>query len=126
MRDNGNTAASQYYSRLAQIQWSVGRLRAQATVVIELSLNNEAADNFSAATVPLPDQLLLNGMDAESYDWDTCLFPNALFENYDWPNMDSVAVNPLGDPLLQSFLGHTDASWNEDLDLTTEGASILS
>lgn len=125
MRDNGNMAASQYYSRLAHIQWSVGRLRTRVTAK-ETNVSNTATSNQAVTTpVSLPDPPLLDTTEFENYDWSNFLVPSAPVENYDWTGLGNVYVDPLDNPLLQTFLDHTDASWDEHLGLSTEDRSYV-
>ncbi|ETN44798.1 uncharacterized protein HMPREF1541_09673 [Cyphellophora europaea CBS 101466] len=119
MRDNGNMAAYQYYARLAHIQWSVGRFRARST-------NKDTALEPLPVTdtpVSLPEEAA-ESLDVNNYDWNTFLAPSDPLANYDWSGT-GPAVDPLDNPLLQTFLDHTDASWDESLGLTNEDMDLL-
>lgn len=117
MRDKGNVTASQYYSQLAHIQWSVGRLHARATVDNNVVDSTEMAPAVVPTARAMNESSLLDTVDYENYDWSDFLVPNAsatTSDLFDRTGLTNVMVDPLDNPLLQTFLEHTDASWDED------------
>ena len=125
MRDNGNMAASQYYSRLAHIQWTVGRLRTRVTAK-ETNVANTTESNQAITTpVSFPGPPLLDTTEFENDDWSNFLVPSTAVENYDWTGLGNICVDPLDNPLLQTFLDHTDTSWDDSLGLSNEDRSYV-
>ncbi|KFZ03937.1 hypothetical protein V502_10537 [Pseudogymnoascus sp. VKM F-4520 (FW-2644)] len=118
MRHKGNTIALQYYSRLTYIQWTIGRLRASAAAATEQATasNNDILTTHVSFSGP-------GSQDAAEFDDYNCsnsLLSTANFTSLDSINMEGIsmgnlAVDPLGDPLLQTFLGDADASWDRNL-----------
>lgn len=133
MRDKGNITASQYYSQLAHIQCSVGRVRARATAAKDVS--NTVTDptemlegeQDATAAAPLTAPSLLDSVDYENYEWGDFLVPNnTATESYDWTGVGNLMVDPLDNPLLQTFLEHTDGSWDDDFGMMNEAINYLS
>ncbi|TPX11308.1 uncharacterized protein E0L32_001126 [Thyridium curvatum] len=120
MRDNGNIAAGQYFSRLVQIQWSVSRLYSRTTPAIETSApsNEEPAamgTHLTPSNPPPPGTL---GLD--NYDWSNFFMPNSFYPSYDGEEPETMTADPLDNPLLQAFLDHTDASREDNPSLSIE------
>lgn len=119
MRDNGNAAAGQYFSRLVQIQWNVSRLFTQATGGDETAPSDETQTNIPA-NVPSPNPPPSGATDFDNYDWGNFLLPTSFATNYDEVVAGNMATDPLDNPLLQAFLDHTDASREESSVLNVE------
>ena len=117
MRDNGNAAAGQYFSRLAQIQWNVSRLFAKATAAEAAALSSDIAANMAMDAIS-PNQPPPVTVDFDNYDWSNFLIPNSYYPNFDEAEVENITADPLANPLLQAFLDHTDAS--------RDGNSVLS
>jgi proline utilization trans-activator len=129
MRDKGNVTASQHYSQLARIQWSVGRLRARANGPISdrglLEPLNPAMleEPGPSTTNSLPQVSSSSGTNAvpdlESYDWNDFLLGSNdavgdASDFFDRSGLDPLMLDPLDHPLLETFLAHTDGSWDDD------------
>ena len=113
MRDNGNTAASQYFERLAQIQSTVGRLRAHAGDS-HTSAHISANDTTENALVTETTETIgLGHMQFEDYDWSQSFVGGHGSQDFDWAYGGDTSIDPLSDPLLQSFLGHMDGSLDD-------------
>jgi proline utilization trans-activator len=106
MRDNGNTAASEYFERLAQIQCTVGRLRARSDVSHAAAPipANDTNEPTSAAEI-----IDLENMQFEEFGWSYTFDLGQGSQDLDWVHGDT-SVDPLSNPLLQSFLGQMDGS----------------
>ncbi|EXJ96504.1 hypothetical protein A1O1_01630 [Capronia coronata CBS 617.96] len=121
MRDSGNVSAAQFYPRLSHIQWSIGRLRGRVTARNETSLPANAPENSSSANgLSAPELPPLDNLDFDSYDWND--FPMPDLATYDWTGLGRVIVDPLDNPMLQTFLDHADTTWDENMDVI--GAEI--
>lgn len=114
MRDNGNAAAGQYFSRLVQIQWSVSRLFARTAAAEETrtSENPPAANALSDITPP-PNVPPSGSADLDDYDWSNLLLPHSFYANYDEVTARTITADPLDNPLLQAFLEDTDVAMDE-------------
>ncbi|KAH7322457.1 fungal-specific transcription factor domain-containing protein [Stachybotrys elegans] len=108
MRDNGNAAAGQYFSRLAQIQWSVSRLFARLGVEEHTPASNVQADNVPSIAPSDPPPSV--PMEFDDYDWGNFFIPpfNANYDQQEATNVN-IVTEPLDNPLLQAFLDYTDA-----------------
>ncbi|KAL4789698.1 fungal-specific transcription factor domain-containing protein [Aspergillus venezuelensis] len=120
MRDKGNATAGQYFERLVQIQWSVGRLFSQGdegpiTGFNEASISNCPTDGapegdhpLIASSTPPP---LGQSMDLDGFDWSNFLMPASfnLTSMSDSAMPRPTTIDPLDSPLLQAFLDHPDA-----------------
>ncbi|EXJ78926.1 hypothetical protein A1O3_08426 [Capronia epimyces CBS 606.96] len=115
MRDSGNVSAAQFYPRLSHIQWSIGRLRGRVTARHEASVANAQQTDSSAQALDAPELPPLGSSDFENYDWDDFAVPDANFASYDWTGLGRVTVDPLDNPMLQTFLDHADATWDENI-----------
>ncbi|KAK7219730.1 hypothetical protein V2G26_007733 [Clonostachys chloroleuca] len=120
MRDSGNATAAQYFSRLVHMQWNVSRLFARATAVEEAAASNNALAYTTPMNYISPNPPQSGISDFEAYDWNNFLPPNSADGNYEDGGIGHTVVDPLDNPLLQAFLDTTDASWDENLGLTTE------
>jgi proline utilization trans-activator len=112
MRDNGNAAAGQYFSRLIKLQWSVSRLFTRATAAAE-----EA--NISADAQPHPPSISASpqfppsaSAEFDDYDWSNLLLPHSFYANFDEEQAaaGNITADPLDNPILQAFLEGTDTS----------------
>lgn len=111
MRDNGNAAAGQYFSRLVQIQWSVSRLFARTTAMEETSVSgNPPATNTTSDFAPPPSLPPTGSAGFNDYDWSNLLLPHSFYANYDEVAVRTITADPFDDPLLQTFLEETDVS----------------
>lgn len=116
MRDNGNAAAGQYFSRLVQIQWSVSRLfaRTTTTATTTLAATVDETDNVPhhppAANDTMNFTTPTGSADFNDYDWSNLLLPHSFYANYDEVAARTITADPLDNPLLQAFLEDTDAS----------------
>ncbi|KFA77542.1 hypothetical protein S40288_08693 [Stachybotrys chartarum IBT 40288] len=123
MRDNGNSAAGQYFSRLVQLQWSVSRLFTRTTAEENTSSNNHPPDMPAIVTpfsIPPP-----GSGDFNDYDWSNFLIPQSYYAGYDGVAAGTITADPLDNPLLQAFLDHTDASREENPVFDAEMGFIL-
>lgn len=105
MRDNGNTAATQCFDRLTHVQSTIARLRSHITI------GSAAAMMPTEDTQPpIADLGELDDMNFQEFDWAGSLDAEEGFRDLNW-NFEGISpVDPLGDPLLQSFLGQMDGS----------------
>jgi hypothetical protein len=116
MRDCGNVSAAQFYPRLSHIQWTIGRLRGRTAARNETTFAVNAPDNDSSAQGPsIPELPPLGNLDFENYDWNDFPIADANFTNYDWTGQGRVTMDPLDNPMLQTFLDHTDTGWEESI-----------
>jgi proline utilization trans-activator len=114
MRDGGNVAASEYCSRLFQIQWSASQL-------FDPTANGGSADNNpqgrvgtesgsspSAGTSNTPPAL--GPYDLDDYDWTKFLIPTTFYSNNFGETLASntATADPLKSPFLQAFLDHVE------------------
>ncbi|KAL4967844.1 transcription factor domain-containing protein [Aspergillus stella-maris] len=104
MRDKGNATAGQYFERLVQIQWGVGRLFSQGTE----DRGPEGVHPLAASSTPPP---LGPSMDLDGFDWSNFLMPASfnLTSTSDSAMPRPTTIDPLDSPLLQAFLDHPDA-----------------
>lgn len=110
MRDNGNAAAGEYFSRLVQIQWSVSQLFNRATAASTTSSNPavDAQRSNSNANIPTTNLPITGWHDLDDYDWTKLLIPSSFYNNYEEMALGTVTADPLDNPLLQAFLDHTE------------------
>lgn len=118
MRDNGNAAAGQYFSRLVQIQWSVSRLFSKAAAAAGTeetpSSSNPPANSMAEShfTPSVPPSGLA---DFDEYDWSNLLIPHPSNIDYDDAvGGGTISADPLDNPLLQAFLEGTDTSRDDN------------
>lgn len=124
MRDNGNAAAGEYFSRLAQIQWTVSRLF-QATTAEETTVTMEAPSNVGA-NVPVAPNPPSGLSDLDDYDWSQFVIPPSFYPNYDDATVaGAMAADPLDNPLLQAFLDNADGSRDENTLFETEEMDFM-
>lgn len=119
MRDCGNTIAMDYYTCLTNIQSTIGRVRSEALAATRRS--RTTADTSITTNDNLPDSYSLEASNFENYDWDISMLLDPNLTNLD--NLDAldgnITLDPLGDPLLQTFLnGHS--SWDPNTTFQTE------
>lgn len=112
MKNNGNAAAGQYFSRLAQIQWSVSRLFTRATTAEATIPANDAMNNIST-NIMSPNHSHPGSSEFDNYDWSNFLIPNSFYPTCDETDGATITADPLDNPLLQAFLDHTDGSLDE-------------
>ncbi|KAK7418126.1 hypothetical protein QQX98_004101 [Neonectria punicea] len=124
MRDNGNAAAGEYFSRLLQIQWAVSRLFTQATTTEETTPAMDAPSGTTGnVTAPNPPSGLA---ELDDYDWSKFVIPTSLYTTYDeTAGMGTISADPLDNPLLQAFLDHTDGSREENTIFNTEDVDFM-
>jgi proline utilization trans-activator len=121
MRDSGNATATQYFSRLVHMQWNVSRLFARANAADDAALANNAAPSSNTPMNYIsPDPLHSGFSDFENYDWGNFFPPTAADLTGDGNGGGNTSGDPLDNPVLQAFLDTTDASWDENLGLTSE------
>ncbi|KAL1861096.1 hypothetical protein Plec18170_001611 [Paecilomyces lecythidis] len=112
MRDNGNAAAGQYFSRLVQIQWRVSRLFSQMNATEEHTSSNVITADVTA--IVTPTEIPPSGLgDFDDYDWSNFLVPQSSYTNYDEAAAETITADPLDNPLLQAFLD-SDAARDEN------------
>lgn len=124
MRDNGNSAAGEYFSRLAQIQWTVSRLFTQSITAEETA---EVMDAPGSTTdilqVPNPPSEFV-GMD--DYDWGKFVIPPSFYATYDEAAaVGTITADPLDNPLLQAFLDHADGGEDENTLFNTDEMDFM-
>lgn len=111
MRESGNVSAAQFHSRLLHIQTNVGRLRRLATSPNDTSLS--ATNNDVHAQGPPSPRFTPPGpLFFGNYDWGYSTITDVNPVAYDWTGLGRVTADPLENPLLQTFLDHTDATWD--------------
>lgn len=116
MRDCGNTIAMDYYTQLAHCQRTIARLRARSLsdTVISTSTHTEL---HTAVDESAAEAIAYSIPNFEDLDWETSLLQDSAVA-HDSMDMRNFALDPLGDPLLQTFLGgQADASWAGNLDI---------
>jgi proline utilization trans-activator len=120
MRDSGNISASQFYSRLLHIQISVGRLREAATSRSD-PVSADAPENNARAPTLMSSDLMPSGtLLFEDNDWGYSNIPDVNFANYDWTGLGRVMIDPLNNPMLQTFLDRADTTWDGYTSFTGE------
>lgn len=120
MRDHGNMTAANYYNRLMQIHWTIGRLFVRATVTEDATPYNESSENTTA-----PEPLPMGFADADGFEWSNLVIPNcddATFADF---GLGNASVDPLDNPLLQAFLDHTDGSLENEMGLSLEETEFV-
>jgi len=119
MRDCGNTIAMDYYTCLTNIQSTIGRVRSDALAATRRS--RTTADTSVTTNDNLPNNYSLETSNYENYNWDISMLLDPNLTDLD--NLDTldgnITLDPLGDPLLQTFLnGHS--SWDPNTTFQTE------
>lgn len=125
MRDNGNAAAGEYFSRLLQIQWTVSRLFTQATTANETTPTMDApSGTVGNVATPNPPSGLA---ELDDYDWSKFVIPTSFYPTYDEAAaVGTIAADPLDNPFLQAFLDHADGSRDENTLFNTEDEDFMS
>lgn len=125
MRDNGNAAAGEYFSRLLQIQWTVSRLFTQATTANETT---PAIDAPSGATRNVATPNPPSGLaELDDCDWSKFVIPTSFYPTYDEAAaVGTIPADPLDNPFLQAFLDHADGSRDENTLFNTEDEDFMS
>ncbi|KAL4910880.1 fungal-specific transcription factor domain-containing protein [Aspergillus multicolor] len=105
MRDKGNATAGQYYSRLVQIQWNVGRLVGRVpSAVATASDDSPTGINVQ----PYQTGIKPGPMDNDGYDWSNFLMPGPMSFTFNpddgLARNTTTTVDPLDSPFLQAFL----------------------
>ena len=120
MRDSGNVSAAQFYSRLSYIQANIGRLRGRPGARKENPTVNTPEDEAAAQALNALAMTPLGDLDLENHCWNDFPIPDAAFTTYDWSGLGRATIDPLDNPMLQTFLDHADVTWDENMDLTSE------
>lgn len=124
MRDNGNSAAGEYFYRLAQIQWTVSRLFTESITPNEAAATVDAPGNPSEVlpTANPPSEL----PELEDHDWGKFIIPPSFYANYDETAVvGTITADPLDNPLLQAFLDHTDGGRDENTLFGSEALDFM-
>lgn len=110
MRDCGNTIAMDYYTCLTNIQSTIGRLRSQTLVA---GLQKTPPDTTTIMNNNQANSSSLDTPNFEDHDWDMSMLLHANLAEFDNLDNGNFALDPLGDPMLQTFLNaQLDTSWD--------------